>query len=241
MKIILNAATSIDGKIATVNGDTKISSVLDLKRVHGLRRETDVILVGISTVINDDPLLTIRYGMNKKGAKNPIRIIIDSKARIPLHSKIVKTANQIETRLVVTSKAPSKNLKKLEERGLKIIVLDQGTKKDREDREDREDKRKDNREKVDLKKLFNQLEKEGISNVLVEGGGEINWSIIKDNLFDEMIVTISPLIIGGKKAISLVGGEGYKTINESVKIKLSRIQKKSNGEIILYYKNIKTN
>lgn len=238
MKIILNAATSIDGKIATVNGDTKISSVLDLKRVHGLRRETDVILVGISTVINDDPLLTIRYGMNKNGAKNPIRIIIDSKARIPMHSKIVKTANQIETRLVVTSKAPSENLKKLEERGLKIIVLDQGTKKDGEDGEN---KRKDNREKVDLKKLFNQLEKEGISNVLVEGGGEINWSIIKDNLFDEMIITISPLIIGGKKAISLVGGEGYKTINESVKIKLSRIQKKSNGEIILYYKNIKTN
>ena len=238
MKIILNAATSIDGKIATVNGDTKISSVLDLKRVHGLRRETDVILVGISTVINDDPLLTIRYGMNKKGTKNPIRIIIDSKARIPLHSKIVKTANQIETRLVVTSKAPSKNLKILEKRGLKIIVLDQGTK---ENRENRENKRKDNREKVDLKKLFNQLEKEGISNVLVEGGGEINWSIIKDNLFDEMIITISPLIIGGKRAISLVGGEGYKTINESVKIKLSRIQKKSNGEIILYYKNIKTN
>ena len=234
MKIILNAATSIDGKIATVNGDTKISSALDLKRVHGLRREADVILVGISTVINDDPLLTIRYGMNKKGTKNPIRIIIDSKARIPLHSKIVKTANQIETRVVVTSKAPSKNLKKLEERGLKIIVLDQGTKKRIE-----RDRGEDNGEKVDLKKLFDQLEKEGVSNVLVEGGGEINWSIIKNNLFDEIIITISPLIIGGKKAISLVGGEGYKTINESVKIKLSRIQKKSNGEIILHYKNIK--
>ena len=234
MKIILNAAISIDGKIATVNGDTKISSTLDLKRVHGLRREAGVILVGISTVINDDPLLTIRYGMNKKGIKNPIRIIIDSKARIPLHSKIVKTANQIETRVVVTSKAPSKNLKKLKEKGIKIIVLDQGAEEDRVDRVE------DNGEKVDLKKLFDQLEKEGVSNVLVEGGGEINWSIIKNNLFDEIIITISPLIIGGKKAISLVGGEGYKTINESVKIKLSRIQKKNNGEIILHYKNIKT-
>ncbi len=230
MKIILNAAISIDGKIATVNGDTKISSTLDLKRVHGLRREAGVILVGISTVINDDPLLTIRYGMNKKGIKNPIRIIIDSKARIPLHSKIVKTANQIETRVVVTSKAPSKNLKKLKEKGIKIIVLDQGAEVDRVE---------DNGEKVDLKKLFDQLEKEGVSNVLVEGGGEINWSIIKNNLFDEIIITISPLIIGGKKAISLVGGEGYKTINESVKIKLSRIQKKNNGEVILHYKNIK--
>ncbi|WP_458744211.1 dihydrofolate reductase family protein [Candidatus Nitrosocosmicus sp. T] len=232
MKIILNAATSIDGKIATVNRDTKISSILDLKRLHRLRRKSDVILVGISTVINDDPLLTIRYGMNKKGTKNPIRIIIDSKARIPLHSKIVKTANQIETRLVVTSKASSTNLKKLEKRGLKIIMLEQR-------REDKEKGEENSAEKVDLKKLFNQLEEEGVSNVLVEGGGEINWSIIKNNLFNEIIITISPMIIGGKNAISLVGGEGYKTINESLKVKLSRIHKKSNGEIILHYKNIK--
>jgi 2,5-diamino-6-(ribosylamino)-4(3H)-pyrimidinone 5'-phosphate reductase len=232
MKIILNAATSIDGKIATVNRDTKISSILDLKRLHRLRRKSDVILVGISTVINDDPLLTIRYGMNKKGTKNPIRIIIDSKARIPLHSKIVKTANQIETRLVVTSKASSTNLKKLEKKGLKIIMLEHR-------REDKEKGEENSAEKVDLKKLFNQLEEEGVSNVLVEGGGEINWSIIKNNLFNEIIITVSPLIIGGKNAISLVGGEGYKTINESLKVKLSRIQKKSNGEIILHYKNIK--
>jgi 2,5-diamino-6-(ribosylamino)-4(3H)-pyrimidinone 5'-phosphate reductase len=189
-------------------------------------------LVGISTVINDDPLLTIRYGMNKKGTKNPIRIIIDSKARIPLQSKIVKTANQIETRLVVTSKASSTNLKKLEKKGLKIIMLEHR-------REDKEKGEENSAEKVDLKKLFNQLEEEGVSNVLVEGGGEINWSIIKNNLFDEIIITISPMIIGGKNAISLVGGEGYKTINESLKVKLSRIQKKSNGEIILHYKNIK--
>lgn len=232
MKIILNAATSIDGKIATVSGDTRISSILDLKRVHRLRCKSDVVLVGISTVINDDPLLTIRYGMDKKGTKNPIRIIIDSKARIPLQSKIVKTANQIETRLVVTSKAPSTNLKKLEERGLKIIMLEQR-------REDKEKVVEDRTEKVDLKKLFNQLEEEGVSHVLVEGGGEINWSIIKNNLFNELIVTISPMIIGGKNAISLVGGEGYKTIDESLKVKLSRIQKKNNGEIILHYKNLK--
>ena len=232
MKIILNAATSIDGKIATVSGDTRISSILDLKRVHRLRCKSDVVLVGISTVINEDPLLTIRYGMDKKGTKNPIRIIIDSKARIPLQSKIVKTANQIETRLVVTSKAPSTNLKKLEERGLKIIMLEQR-------REDKEKVVEDSTEKVDLKKLFNQLEEEGVSHVLVEGGGEINWSIIKNNLFNELIVTISPMIIGGKNAISLVGGEGYKTIDESLKVKLSRIQKKNNGEIILHYKNLK--
>lgn len=224
MKVIINAATSIDGKIATFKGDAKISSVSDLKRVHRLRHDVDAILVGISTVIKDDPLLTVRCANNKQKFKNPIRIIIDTKARIPLHSKIVKTAKQIETRLVVTTQAPVEKLEKLEERGLKIILSDQETKGEK---------------KVNLRNVFCQLENEGITKILVEGGGEINWSIIKNNLFDEIIITVSPLIIGGKNATPLVGGKGYGTIKESTKIKLTKVQKKNNGEIVLYYKNVK--
>ena len=78
-----------------------------------------------------------------------------------------------------------------------------------------------------------------MSKILVEGGGEINWSLIKNNLFDELIVTISPLIVGGKKATSLVGGKGYDRIIECRKVKLSKLQKKNTGEIVLYYNNIK--
>src|SRR5690606_20159474 len=115
-------------------------------------------------------------------------------------------------------------LKQLEKLGLKVMVIDQDPEK---------------QGRVDLKKLFDYLERDGISKILVEGGGEINWSLIKNNLFDELIVTISPLIIGGKNAISMVGGKGYDTINECAKIKLTKVQKKNTGEIVLYYKNIK--
>jgi 2,5-diamino-6-(ribosylamino)-4(3H)-pyrimidinone 5'-phosphate reductase len=232
MRVILNAASSIDGKIATWRGDTKISSESDLRRVHILRSQVDAILVGITTVIKDDPLLNVRRVPNRikiDGTTssilktNPIRIIVDGKAKISLHSTIVKTANQIETRIAVTKNAPSKKLRRLEELGLKIIVIDQDPEK---------------HGRVDLKKLLEYLERDGVSKILVEGGGEINWSLIRNNLFDELIITISPLIIGGKKATSLVGGKGYDTITECAKVKLTKIQKKNTGEIVLYYNNI---
>lgn len=232
MRVILNAAVSIDGRIATCKGDTKISSESDLRRVHILRSKVDAILVGITTVIKDNPMLTARRVQNREkisetkdmSRTNPIRIIVDGKAKISLHSTIVKTADRIETRIAVTKNAPPRKLKQLEKLGLKVMVIDQDPEK---------------QGRVDLKKLFDYLERDGISKILVEGGGEINWSLIKNNLFDELIVTISPLIIGGKNAISLVGGKGYDTINECAKIKLTKVQKKNTGEIVLYYKNIK--
>lgn len=236
MKVIINAAISVDGKIATIEGDSNISSAPDLKRVHQLRNKVDVILVGISTVIKDNPSLTVRYNTNKKQStkkKNLIRLIIDSKGRIPLDSKIVQSASQIQTILAVTKNAPKKKLRELEEKGVKIIISK------RKNENSMLNGARKMEEKVDLRYIFNQLEKQGISSILVEGGGEINWSIIRENLFDELIITVSPMIIGGKKAISLVEGEGYKKINESLKIKLKKVSRKDTGEVILYYKNEK--
>ena len=232
MRVILNAASSIDGRIATRSGDAQISSESDLRRVHILRSKVDAILVGITTVIKDDPMLTVRNGPTRQKLDetrktlktNPIRIIVDGKAKISLNSTLAKTANQIETRIAVTNNAPLKKIKKLKDLGLKVMVIDQDPEKEG---------------RVDLKKLFDNLEREGLSKILVEGGGEINWSLIKNNLFDELIVTISPLIVGGKKATSLVGGKGYDTIIECRKVKLSKLQKKNTGEIVLYYNNIK--
>jgi 2,5-diamino-6-(ribosylamino)-4(3H)-pyrimidinone 5'-phosphate reductase len=79
----------------------------------------------------------------------------------------------------------------------------------------------------------------GIKKILVEGGGEINWSVFKNNLFDELIVTISPLIIGGRDAITLVEGKGFDKIKKSTKLNLSKIYKRNNGEIVIHYKNAK--
>jgi 2,5-diamino-6-(ribosylamino)-4(3H)-pyrimidinone 5'-phosphate reductase len=218
--VIINAAISIDGKICTRKGESKISSFSDLKRVHKLRCNVDGILVGISTVLKDDPLLNIRFTKCISAKKNLLRVIIDSKARIPLDSKIVKTAADIETIIAVTKSAPRNKLDMLREKNLKIIISGERGKK------------------VNLDKTFKQLEtKFGIKKILVEGGGEIIWSIIKNNLFDELIITISPLIIGGRKAITLVEGKGFDKIKNCTKLKLSRICKKNNGEIILYYNN----
>ncbi|MER5175385.1 MAG: 2,5-diamino-6-(ribosylamino)-4(3H)-pyrimidinone 5'-phosphate reductase [Candidatus Nitrosocosmicus sp.] len=220
MIVIINAAISIDGKICTRKGESKISSYSDLKRVHRLRCDMDAILVGISTVLKDDPILNIRFTKCTNVKKNPARIIIDSTARIPLESKIVKTAKDIETIIAVTKTAPKNKLNMLREKNLKIIISGEQGKK------------------VNLNKTFKQLEtKFGIKKILVEGGGEINWSIIKNNLFDEMIVTISPLIIGGRKAITLIEGKGFDEIKKCTKLNLSKISKKNNGEIIIYYNN----
>lgn len=221
MKIIINAAASIDGKIATRTGESKISSQSDLIMVHKLRCIVDGILVGISTVLRDDPILNVRLTKCTKLEKNPIRIIVDSKARIPLRSNIVKTAGQIETILAVTKSASRKKLEKLREKNIKIIVSGEKG------------------ERVNLKKIMTILEKKyGINKILVEGGGEINWSMIKNNLVDEIIITISPMIIGGKKSTSIISGKGFDEIKKCKRMKLEKVARKKNGEIRLYYKNI---
>jgi 2,5-diamino-6-(ribosylamino)-4(3H)-pyrimidinone 5'-phosphate reductase len=218
----MNSAISVDGKICTRTGQSEISSDLDLKRVHKLRCVVDGILVGISTVLKDDPLLSIRFIKCSKTKKNPARVIIDSNARIPLDSKIVTTAKDIDTIIVVTKGAPKNKLELLRANNLNIIVSGERGKK------------------VNLKKAFEQLEaKFGIKRILVEGGGEINWSIIQSNLFDELIVTISPLIVGGRDAITLVEGKGFDTIKKCFRLDLSKIHKRSNGEIVAHYNNVK--
>ncbi len=217
----MNSAISVDGKICTRTGESKISSDLDLKRVHKLRCGVDGILVGISTVLKDDPLLSIRFIKCAK-TKNPTRVIVDSNARIPLDSKIVRTAKDIDTIIIVTKGAPKDKLELLRANKLKIIVSGERGKK------------------VNLKKAFEQLEtKFGIKKILVEGGGEINWSIIKNNLFDELIVTISPLIVGGRDAITLIEGKGFDKIKKCLRLDLSKIHKRNNGEIVVHYNNIK--
>ncbi|OLD30955.1 MAG: 2,5-diamino-6-(ribosylamino)-4(3H)-pyrimidinone 5'-phosphate reductase [Thaumarchaeota archaeon] len=207
--IILSAAVSIDGKIATYSGESNLSSKMDLIRLHRLRRDVDAILVGKNTINVDDPLLTVRH---VKG-KNPIRIILDSSGTISTNSKIVKTANKISTILVVTERA-TRITSKLDKKRVEIIRC--------------------GRNKINLKKLLNILQKRGISKILLEGGGITNWYFLKEKLVDELILTVTPYILGGKDAISLVQGDGFGKISKSPSFKLKKIKRMKN-EIILYY------
>jgi len=205
---------SIDGKISTRNNDSSISSKMDFVRVHKLRSSVDGIVIGISTVLKDNPMLNVRYFTN--GTKNPTRIIIDSNARIPLDSRIIKSSKKIQTIIAVTHNASSKKVKEIENKGARVLVTGNG--------------------KVSIRKLFQKLERMGLKKILVEGGGEINWSVIKLGIINELIVTISPLVIGGRDAKTLVEGEGFANISDGIKLKLSNTIIQNNNEIVLFYK-----
>ncbi|MDH3277552.1 MAG: 2,5-diamino-6-(ribosylamino)-4(3H)-pyrimidinone 5'-phosphate reductase [Nitrosopumilus sp.] len=209
-KIILSAAISIDGKIATVTGESKLSSKQDLIRLHKLRSQVDAILVGRNTVNIDDPLLTVRYS---KG-KNPIRIILDSGGTISERSKILQTSHKIKTIIVVSKKISNKNLQKLKNFPIEIITIGE--------------------KKINVNLLMNILRKKKIKTVLLEGGGTINWEFIKNNLVDEYFITLTPFILGGKNSISLVQGEGFGKISKSTKLQLVRTKRLGN-EIVLNY------
>jgi len=209
-KIILSAAISLDGKIATVTGESNLSSKKDLIRLHKLRSQVDAILIGKNTVDRDDPLLTVRFS---KG-KNPIRIILDSRGIISEKSKILQTSHNVKTIIVVSKKISKKNLQKLTNFPIEIIQAGEN--------------------KVDVKILTKILGSRKIKSILLEGGGTINWEFIKNNLVDEFFITLTPFILGGKNAISLVQGEGFENISESSNLRLKRIRRQEN-ELVLNY------
>ena len=208
--IILSAAMSLDGKIASKNGDSKLSSKQDKVRIHKIRSKVDAILVGSNTVKRDNPKLSVRY---VKG-KNPIRIILDSKGTISSNSKIVRTSKKIPTILAVSKKATKKNILKLKKNSIEVIVTGEN--------------------RINIKNLLKKLAIKKIKTILVEGGGTVNWEFIKEGLVDEIIITVSPYLIGGINAISLVEGEGFSKVHQSPKLKLKKITQIGN-EVILHY------
>ncbi len=210
--VILSAAISIDGKISTRTNDSKISSKEDSIRLHKLRSKVDAILIGKNTLLQDDPLLTVRH---TKG-KNPIRVILDSKGTIPITSKIIKTSSEIPTIIVVSKKITDKNLLKLKKLPVEIIISGENS--------------------VNLKLLMKKLSTKKIKTILVEGGGTVNWEFIKNNIFNELIVTLSPYLIGGNDSISFVEGKGFAKITNSPKLKLKSIKRLKNYLVLNYLK-----
>ena len=210
--VILSAATSVDGKIATKTDDSNLSSKQDKVRLHKLRSKVDAILIGKNTVLLDNPLLTVRY---TKG-KNPIRIILDSKGTISKKSKILQTSNKIPTIIAVSKKISKSNFDKLCKFPVDIIVAGKNS--------------------VNIKLLMKKLSDKKINTILVEGGGTINWEFIKHDLFDELIITLSPFLIGGNDAISFVQGKGFKKISNSPNLHLKSIKRLKNHIVLNYVK-----
>jgi 2,5-diamino-6-(ribosylamino)-4(3H)-pyrimidinone 5'-phosphate reductase len=210
--VIFSAAITLDGKLATRIGDSKLSSKADKNRVHKLRGRVDAILIGKNTAKLDDPLLS---GHNAK-KKNPIRIILDSDATIDTNSRILRTSSKIPTIIVVGQMASKKNLRRLEKFSVQVIVC--------------------GKQRINIKKLIEILGKQGIKKILVEGGGATNWAFVRANLVDELIITITPYLVGGVTATTLVDGNGFSTIAKSTKLKLKSTRRMKN-EILLRYES----
>jgi len=197
--VVMKTAMTLDGKIASRTGDSRwVSNEKSRARVHELRNELSAIMVGVDTVIADDPMLTTR--LKDKEGRNPIRIVVDSSLRTPLNAKILNSSNEAKTIIVVTDVADSDKIKAVEEIGNKVFVVDSLN------------------GRVDLSKLMVKLGEDGIDGILLEGGATLNYSALETGIVDEVISFIAPKIIGGVEAKSPVSGIGIELMKNAIEL-----------------------
>jgi diaminohydroxyphosphoribosylaminopyrimidine deaminase/5-amino-6-(5-phosphoribosylamino)uracil reductase len=208
--VTLKFAQTLDGRIATATGDSRwISSEKFQRLAHKLRASNDAIMVGIDTVLADDPQLTVRL---VKG-RNPSRIILDSRLRIPLDARVFRNREVAPTIVATTSRADEKKLAHLREKGIEVLVV-----KEDEDGE------------VDLKHLLSILGERGISSVLVEGGAGVITSLLRRNLVDKMVIAVAPKIMG--KGIEAVGELNIREVSQTLKLSLRKIYRMGEDLVI---------
>lgn len=191
--VTIKYAQSLDGRIATSQGDSRwISTEKSRRFAHRLRAQHDAVVVGIGTILMDDPLLTVRWA---KG-KNPLRIVLDSQLRIPLNSHVLDKG--AESLIVTTDLHDRKQYERIKEREKEVLVTHRG-----------EDGR------VELRSLLKALAARGISSILVEGGREVITALLKEGLVDRIVIIIAPLILG--KGVEGIGDLGIRELNKAIR------------------------
>lgn len=210
--VIIKAAQSLDGKIASVSGDSKwISCLNSRKYAHKLRAESDAVMVGIETVIKDNPRLDCRFYKSFTG--QPLKIVVDSRLRIPLKAKILNSPGA-QTLIAATRYAPKDKIRKLEAKKARVLIV------------------RSRNKRVDLKDLFIKLAKENIVSILVEGGARLITSVINQKLADKIVIFIAPKIIGGSSAPTFCEGKGVKRMKDAINLK-GVSAKRINGDLVV--------
>jgi 2,5-diamino-6-(ribosylamino)-4(3H)-pyrimidinone 5'-phosphate reductase len=192
--VVVNVAMSADGKLSTrERRQVKISGTQDFLRVDRLKAESDAVMVGIGTVLADDPSLTVkgeeclRHRRNRGVCEHPVRIVVDSSARIPPDASVLHKGNGLRI-LAVSAKAAPQKLESLKKVATVIVT---------------------GKDKVDLTALMDELGTMGIRRIMVEGGGELIAGLIRAGLVDEIYTYIGNLIIGGRDAPTPADGDGF--------------------------------
>jgi 2,5-diamino-6-(ribosylamino)-4(3H)-pyrimidinone 5'-phosphate reductase len=205
---------SADGKIALpTRKQLKISCDEDIERMYELRNKSDAILVGISTILSDDPKLTVKEQyMNKKN--QPIRIILDTNCETPADALAVN--NQAKT-FIITSKKCSKKFND----NVEIIHC-----------------KTNNSGLIDLKSLLELLYNRDIKTLMVEGGGTVIWNFLNERLVDDLYIYMAPMIIGGNKTPTMAEGEGINSLDELISLEIVDINRLGPG-VLFHYQMIK--
>jgi riboflavin-specific deaminase-like protein len=212
--VTLKFAQTVDGRIATTTGSSQwISSEKFQKLAHRLRAANDAVMVGAGTVLADDPQLTVRA---VKG-RNPLRIVLDSGLSIPLDARVLKNQETAPTIIATTPRADKSKLSRLRQMGIEVLAV------------------ADDEGKVDLKELLSALGKRGISSILVEGGGSVITSLLRQGLADKLVIAIALKIMG--KGIEAVGELGITDVNKSLKLSFARVYRA--GEDIVVEARVK--
>ena len=202
--VALKAAMTLDGKIATRTGDSKwITGAEARAYVHELRHRFMAILVGIGTAVADDPLLNCR--IEGRGVRQPIRVVVDSNARLSLESQLVQTAEEYRTIVAYTRFAPEERVKALQEAGVEMLLC-----------EEKEGL-------VDVRNLLELLGQFGIDSILLEGGGSLNYTFLAEGLADELYAFIAPKIVGGMNAKTPVEGLGVEKMADAITLELKNV------------------
>jgi diaminohydroxyphosphoribosylaminopyrimidine deaminase/5-amino-6-(5-phosphoribosylamino)uracil reductase len=207
--VILKAAMTLDGRIATRSGSSRwITGEAARLEVHRLRSEVDAVLVGIGTVLIDDPLLTAR----RRGAKNPIRVVIDPTLKIPLHARMMTSMAEAPILLLTTSRASSGKMKKLKEKGALIELFPQTG------------------GEISFDAILERLGKAGVTSLLIEGGGKVNGLALRANAVDRAIFYIAPKLLCGEDAKGVIAGKSVQALSQA--IRLDHLKVKQIGEDI---------
>jgi diaminohydroxyphosphoribosylaminopyrimidine deaminase / 5-amino-6-(5-phosphoribosylamino)uracil reductase len=199
--VTLKTATSLDGKIATSTGESKwITGAVAREDVQQLRHEHDAILVGVGTVLADDPSLTTRRIV---GGKNPIRIILDHQLRTPLLSKVI-TDGQAETWIITGNAPPRSRQIELSQLGIKVISL--------------------KTDLIGIEELLSVLGERGITSLFVEGGSKVNDSFLQYRFINQVITYIAPKLIGGKEAPTSFSGTGFANLADALQLSIKEVK-----------------
>ncbi|MFC1967430.1 bifunctional diaminohydroxyphosphoribosylaminopyrimidine deaminase/5-amino-6-(5-phosphoribosylamino)uracil reductase RibD [Chloroflexota bacterium] len=208
--VTVKFAQTLDGRIAAASGSSQwISSAASRRLVHKLRAVNDAVMVGIGTMLADDPELTVRH----LRGRNPIRVILDSRLSIPLEARVLGNQGNAPTIIATTNKADKAKLSRLKEAGIEVLEIPG-----------------DEHGRVDLNQLLVELGKRGISSVLAEGGAGVITALLRRNLADKIVAIVAPKILG--KGIETVGDLNISDVNRSLKLSFTRTYRRDDDLVI---------